>query len=341
MPGAWSAAALRQLGRRDESLHAFANYVDLHRIGEGLGEIQLFEVGIGKRPAGPVERVGDAFIGFQYVDTRAMHLAADVHGDGRRARLGCRFRHRCVSAQLCGHSRLCSWNGRARRYTCVTGQQVAREEQNDGACAEQQGGRPSFIHGADVTRARLMVKSAEANSMRVVLTPMSADRGAEFEEMFDEFRAAGESHAYGGHQAIAVRGYAAYYDLLCRMKNGGYPTPDIVPMDSYFIESEGQILGELHLRHSLSPALEELGGHIGYRVRPSARNRGVATAALRLALHRAHSLGLEQALITCDDANLASARVIEKCGGVRTDNSIVQGRAQRRYWVPTYVKGFG
>ena len=59
--------------------------------------------------------------------------------------------------------------------------------------------------------------------------------------MLDEFRAAGEFHVYDGNFAIAWQGYAGFDDLLSRMKMGGYPRPDIVPMDSYFIESRGLI----------------------------------------------------------------------------------------------------
>jgi len=90
-------------------------------------------------------------------------------------------------------------------------------------------------------------------------------------------------------------------------------------------------LGSLSIRHRLTPFLLEAAGHIGYSVRPSARRRGVATAALRLALPRAHDLGIDPALLTCDETNVGSARVIEAAGGVLED--VRSGK--RRYWVPT------
>jgi predicted acetyltransferase len=105
----------------------------------------------------------------------------------------------------------------------------------------------------------------------VVLVPMTPGRDEEFAQMLEEFRAAGEVGVYRGDFAIAWEGYAAFYELLARMKAGGYPTPDIVPMDSYFIEEEGRIVGEMYIRHRLSPRLEQIGGHIGYKVRPSRR----------------------------------------------------------------------
>lgn len=172
-------------------------------------------------------------------------------------------------------------------------------------------------------------------SSRIVLTPFAPGRDAEFAAMLDEYRAAGETGVYTGHHAKAWEGYAAFYDLLARMKVGGYPTPDIVPMDSYFIESAGRILGELYIRHRLSPRLEMIGGHTGYKVRPSCRNRGVATAALRLALQKLAALGVKQALVTCRDTNFASARVIEKWGGARIEDSFVDGHVERRYLMST------
>jgi predicted acetyltransferase len=170
--------------------------------------------------------------------------------------------------------------------------------------------------------------------MPIVLTPMAEGRDREFAEMLDEFRAAGEHHVYRGLHEVAWQGYPAFYRLLSQMKAGGYPTPDIVPTDAYFIEEGGRILGEVYVRHRLTASLERVGGNIGYKVRPSERNRGVATAALRLALERVRELGFDRALVTCDNRNAASARVIEKCGGVRIEDAQRPDGIERRYWVP-------
>ena len=101
---------------------------------------------------------------------------------------------------------------------------------------------------------------------KVVLAPMAPGRDAEFAEMLDEFRAAGEAHVYEGNFGVAWEGYGPFYDLISKMKAGGYPRPEIVPMDSFFIETdEGRILGKIFIRHRLSAALEQYGGHIGYK----------------------------------------------------------------------------
>jgi predicted acetyltransferase len=91
------------------------------------------------------------------------------------------------------------------------------------------------------------------------------------------------------------------------------------------------VVGRISLRHSLTPWLLEVGGHIGYAVRPSARRRGYASEGLRLMRTVAHDLGIDPALVTCDDDNVASRRVIEANGGVLED---VRNH-KMRFWVPT------
>ena len=76
------------------------------------------------------------------------------------------------------------------------------------------------------------------------------------------------------------------------------------------------------------------GGHIGYVVLPSHRGRGHATEILRQSVERARAGGVDRVLLTCDDTNVASARVIERCGGAL--EAVVpdeDGHPMRRYWI--------
>ena len=108
---------------------------------------------------------------------------------------------------------------------------------------------------------------------------------------------------------------------------------DKVPCEFFWVTdgSAEEIVGFLALRTRLNDWLLNEGGHIGYSVRPSRRQEGHATRALGLAVRRAAELGIERALVTCDDDNAPSARTIERNGGVYEDTR----NGKRRFWIET------
>jgi predicted acetyltransferase len=126
--------------------------------------------------------------------------------------------------------------------------------------------------------------------------------------------------------------FAAYTDRMASLAEpDGWLPPGIVPATFlWWVEGE-TYLGRLSIRHRLTQWLLDYGGHIGYVVRPSARRQGHATAMLAAALPVVASLQIDPALVTCDDDNVGSRRVIEGNGGVFED----QRGVKLRYWVPT------
>ena len=108
-----------------------------------------------------------------------------------------------------------------------------------------------------------------------------------------------------------------------------------VPCTTWLWEDQGTLQGMINVRHRLTPALEQHGGHIGYAVAPSHRRKGVATAMLAAVLEPCRRLGIRRALLTCDSDNPASARTIERNGGVldREGWCESQQRMQRWYWI--------
>lgn len=101
-------------------------------------------------------------------------------------------------------------------------------------------------------------------------------------------------------------------------------------------DEKDYFIGEVSIRHNLNEILERYGGHIGYGVRYSEWNKGFGTLMLELALIEAKKIGLSKILITCDDNNIGSARVMEKNGFVLCDRveNTFNGETfiTRRYW---------
>ncbi|MDD3938437.1 MAG: GNAT family N-acetyltransferase [Bacilli bacterium] len=99
-----------------------------------------------------------------------------------------------------------------------------------------------------------------------------------------------------------------------------------------------QFIGEISIRHDLTDLLLRFGGHIGYRVRQDQRRRGYGTKMLALALDYIREIfGFRKVLITCDESNVGSIKIIEKNGGILHDKvtNLIEGqeRITRRYWV--------
>jgi predicted acetyltransferase len=126
--------------------------------------------------------------------------------------------------------------------------------------------------------------------------------------------------------------FAVYIRILhtASLENTPRPPGRVPATTLWWVDGE-EYLGRLAIRHRLNEFLRELGGHIGYDVRPSARRRGHATHMLRAARPIAQGLGIDRVLITCDVDNVGSRRVIEANGGEFED----QRGGKLRFWVPT------
>jgi predicted acetyltransferase len=156
-----------------------------------------------------------------------------------------------------------------------------------------------------------------------------------------------EKQAMQAHKELARDGFEFLLDLgrgerwpqylgrLESLRLGVDLPEDRVPATFLVAEVQGQVVGRVSIRHELNAYLAELGGHIGYAVRPGFRRRGYATAILGQSLLVAASVGLESVLVTCNADNVGSAQVIENCGGVL--ENVVPGPdgsvPKCRYWV--------
>lgn len=134
---------------------------------------------------------------------------------------------------------------------------------------------------------------------------------------------------YGAGMSFAE--YLSVLDLALR----GEGLPDGHVANSLFVgDVGGVVVGRLSLRHSLNDALLTVGGHVGYGVLPAHRRLGYGTAMLRASLPVAGELGLTRVLVTCDEDNIASRKIIEACGGIYEDSYTLDlDIPKRRYWI--------
>lgn len=149
------------------------------------------------------------------------------------------------------------------------------------------------------------------------------------------FAAHGET--FLGHSADD---WPAFVHMCAEEAAGRAAAPDRVPQTVFIltrIEPDGSkvALGVARLRHYLTPALEDTGGHIGYAIRPDERGKNYGTLILAMTLPHARALGLARVLLTCDTDNIPSARVIMASGGVLTSegHSPLTGVPISRYWI--------
>ena len=165
-------------------------------------------------------------------------------------------------------------------------------------------------------------------------------------------RPADEAAALAAHSELAGEdfdfllhlesiGFAAYLATLERMRLGQGLSPTQVPETFLAAFVDDDLVGRVSIRHALSEQLLRVGGHIGYAVRPQFRRRGFATAILRQSLVVAGEMGIERALVTCDDSNVGSIATIARCGGVRERSEEALVTHKLRYWIPTASPGAG
>ncbi len=134
---------------------------------------------------------------------------------------------------------------------------------------------------------------------------------------------------------LDLRDGEPWADYLARLESlrwGENVPADRVPAAFLAVEADGELVGRVSVRYELNDYLARVGGHIGYGIRPRARRRGYATEVLRQSLELLRERGVDRVLVTCDDANVASAAVIERCDGVLTDRPEVDGVLRRHYW---------
>ena len=111
-----------------------------------------------------------------------------------------------------------------------------------------------------------------------------------------------------------------------------------VPSYDFFAVDDDKFIGVIHIRIRLTDKLLKYGGHIGYGVNPKYWRQGYGTQILKLGLEQYKNLIEEDnVLITCDDDNIGSYKIIEYNGG-KLENKVENEDCgekflTRRYWI--------
>jgi len=142
-----------------------------------------------------------------------------------------------------------------------------------------------------------------------------------------------------GEWDISPDAFAARFDDMLReitaAKDPATARPGVLPYEDFWLMEDDNWIGLLTLRLQLNEQFLHSGGHIGYVIRPSKRRCGYGTALLRLGLDKARERGLARVLLTCNETNIGSRKIIEANGGQFENAVVVEGQADKklRYWI--------
>ena len=176
----------------------------------------------------------------------------------------------------------------------------------------------------------------ENNAAQATRVRPSGEFRDTFLEAAGEYRAVGEEldPAFPAYWGTPFEMYVAQLEALVK---GRHLPMSMVPADTFWLVTpERRFVGMSRLRRRLTRSLRTEGGHIGYSIRPSDRRKGYGTHLCAFTIDEARKLKrYKRLLITCDTRNVASARIIEKNGGL-FENHVTSprtGRQVSRYWV--------
>lgn len=153
----------------------------------------------------------------------------------------------------------------------------------------------------------------------------------------NELISAGEEGGFDG--CSGLQNYTSaeeWLKYLAIMENEETCPEGRTPSDAYIAvrATDNRIVGIIDLRHHINhPILSLWGGHMGYTVRPSERNKGYAKEMLRLNLYNCRDRGIGKILLTCNINNIASEKVIIANGGVFEKEVIVDNEHIKRFWI--------
>ena len=141
----------------------------------------------------------------------------------------------------------------------------------------------------------------------------------------------GENGFHNSGYGVPFSRFTSFLRRLVDASRGRGLPDGYVPETTFWVFAGDRPVGITKIRHHLTDALRQTGGHIGYTIRPTERQRGYGTRMLTCTLHEAARLGIHRALVTVHEENRASCRMVEANRG-----ELVRCADGKRYYeVPT------
>ena len=163
---------------------------------------------------------------------------------------------------------------------------------------------------------------------KLILRPLKEEDEAAFNKIVSEFKQFDPNWDFALGRNFASS-FSEYVDLLESWSKGKKLPEGHVPSSFLAASVSGTLIGRSSIRHELNSFLLEKGGHIGYGVSPSERKKGYGKLILKASLEHASKLGIKKVLVTCDEDNILSRKIIESCHG-KYENTL---DGTRRYWI--------
>lgn len=148
----------------------------------------------------------------------------------------------------------------------------------------------------------------------IELSPASPADGRDIYEMIAEIGPGENGYVNAGFD-LEYADFPGFIRDRIEMAEGINLPAHHVPQTTYWLRVDSKPVGIGKLRHYLNDSLRQSGGHIGYAIRPSARGKGYGKLILGELVKEARQKDIDVLLLTCDERNLPSRKVIEASAG--------------------------
>lgn len=167
--------------------------------------------------------------------------------------------------------------------------------------------------------------------MLVDLKELTITDGKDIFDMIKEIGPGENGYVNGGYN-ITYKEFPSYLKNHFETSKGINLEPLHVPQTMYWLFIDGRAVGIGKLRHYLNENLKKAGGHIGYTIRPTERGKGYGKIMLSELLKKAKEKQIAEVLLTCNENNIASRKVIEYNRGEL--ENIFAGKC--KYWIKVF-----